>query len=111
MHGIEDGHQAELRAHYARGEERHRLDGRVGQLEFARTTEIAMRRLPPAPALVVDIGGGPGSYALWLAGLWYRVEHRDLMPLLVRQVRDAAAGAPLLRTAVGDARDLDLDDA
>jgi hypothetical protein len=33
------------------------------------------------------------------------------MPLHVRQARDAAAGAPWLRPAVGDARDLDLDDA
>jgi hypothetical protein len=35
---MEDGHQAELREHYERGEERDRLDGRVGRLEFARTT-------------------------------------------------------------------------
>jgi len=28
-----------------------------------------LRRLPPAPAVVADIGGGPGRYALWLASL------------------------------------------
>jgi SAM-dependent methyltransferase len=37
--------------------------------------------------------------------------HRYLMPLHVRQVQDAALGAPWLRSALGDARDLDLDDA
>jgi len=108
---MEDGHEAELRAHYERGEERDRLDGRTGRLEFARTTEIVQRRLPPAPALVADIGGGPGRYALWLAELGYRVEHRDLMPLHVRQLEEEAAGLAGLHTAVGDARHLDLADA
>jgi SAM-dependent methyltransferase len=108
---MEEGHAAELRAHYEQGKELDRLDRRAGRLEFARTTEIVLRRLPPAPALVADIGSGPGRYALWLAGLGYRVEHRDLMPLHVRQLQDAALGVTRLQTAVGDARDLDLDEA
>ncbi len=66
---MEDVHEAELRAYYSRGEERDRLAGGGARLEFIRTTEIIGRRLPPAPALVADIGGGPGRYALWLAGL------------------------------------------
>jgi hypothetical protein len=41
---MEDGHQAELRAYYSRGEERDRLAAGGGQLEFLRTTEILMRR-------------------------------------------------------------------
>jgi len=108
---MEDAHQAELHEHYARGEERGRLAEGHGRLEFARTTEIILRRLPAAPALVADIGGGPGRYALWLAGLGYRVEHRDLVPLHVRQLREDADGIAGLRTAVSDARDLDLADA
>ncbi len=108
---MEDGDQTELGAHYSRGEERDRLAAGCGRLEFLRTTEILLRRLPPAPALVADIGGGPGRYALWLAGLGYRVEHRDLMPLHVRQLTEDAAGLSGLRTAVGDARELDLEDA
>jgi SAM-dependent methyltransferase len=108
---MEDAHEAELRAHYALGEERGRLDAGHGRLEFARTTEIILRHLPPAPALVADIGGGPGRYSLWLAGLGYRVEHRDLVPLHVSQLAQDASGLAGLRTAVGDARDLDLADA
>jgi SAM-dependent methyltransferase len=108
---MEDAHQAELHEHYTRGEERGRLAEGHGRLEFARTTEIILRRLPTAPALVADIGGGPGRYALWLAGLGYRVEHRDLVPLHVRQLAQDADGIAGLRTAVGDARDLDLADA
>jgi hypothetical protein len=49
-------------AHYARGLEADRLvaDG-PGMLEFARTTEIISRLLPTPPAVVADIGGGPGG--------------------------------------------------
>ncbi len=61
-------------------------------IEFERTKEIILRLLPPAPALVADIGGGPGRYAGWLAGLGYGVEHRDLMPLHVEQVRPRLDG-------------------
>jgi SAM-dependent methyltransferase len=103
-----DADWAELSAHYARGEERGRLSAGQGLLEFTRTTEIILRFLPAAPALVADIGGGPGRYALWLARLGYRVEHRDLMPLHVRQLAEDADGLGGLHTAVGDARDLDL---
>ncbi len=92
---MEDAHEAELRAYYERGEERGRLTAGHGRLEFIRTTEIISRRLPSAPALVADIGGGPGRYSLWLSGLGYRVEHRDLMPLHVRQLRDEGRAAGL----------------
>ena len=102
---------AALRAYYERGIERERLSDGRGDLEFTRTTEIVLRRLPAAPAVVADIGGGPGRYALWLASLGYQVEHRDLMPLHVRQLAQDADGIAGLRTAVGDARELDLADA
>jgi SAM-dependent methyltransferase len=62
--------------------------------------------MPPTPALVADIGGGPGRYALWLAELGYRVEHRDVVGLHVDQLRSYAH--PMIRTSVGDARHLDL---
>ena len=102
---------AALRAHYELGMERERLSDGRGDLEFTRTTEIVLRRLPAAPAVVADIGGGPGRYALWLASLGYQVEHRDLMPLHVEQLRAEAAGVAGIHTAVGDVRDLDLPDA
>ena len=75
-----DAEEAAVRAYYERGEERDRLSDGRGQLEYIRTTEIVARRLPPPPAVIADIGGGPGRYALWLASLGYQVEHRDLMP-------------------------------
>jgi SAM-dependent methyltransferase len=100
-----------MRVYYERGQERERLTDGRGDLEFTRTTEIVQRRLPEAPAVVADIGGGPGRYSLWLASRGYRVEHRDLMPLHVEQLTADMAGVPGIRTAVGDARELDLADA
>jgi SAM-dependent methyltransferase len=99
----------EVRAYYDRREERGRLESAKGALELERTQEILQRNLPPAPAVVADIGGGPGRYAIWLAGLGYRVEHRDLMGLHVNQLR--SLGVDEITTGVGDAREIDLDDA
>src|SRR5579859_8156908 len=104
--------RSNLQAHYARGLEADRLvaDG-PGMLEFARTIEILDRLLPPVPAVVADIGGGPGRYTAWLAGRGYQVEHRDLIPAHVEQARASVNGSPLVRAEVGDALDLDLADA
>ena len=100
--------EAAVRAYYGRGEEQDRLGGGGGLLEYLRTIEIVSRRLPAAPAVIADIGGGPGRYALWLASLGYQVEHRDLIPLHVSQLQATAAERPEIRTAVADARALDL---
>jgi len=100
-----------LHRHYELGLEQPRLDEALGSIEFARTLEVAARVLPDPPAVVADVGGGPGRYALELAGRGYTVVHRDLVPLHVEQLR-AASGvmADRLHTALGDARDLDLAD-
>jgi SAM-dependent methyltransferase len=38
-----------------------------GVLELIRTREVLRRRLPGPPAAVLDVGGGPGTHAQWLA--------------------------------------------
>lgn len=88
MSGADD-----LHAHYEQGAEADRLDEPFGQVEFLRTTEVLSEHLPPAPAVVADVGGGPGRYALWLAGLGYDVHHRDLVPLHVDQLRRSDGGS------------------
>jgi SAM-dependent methyltransferase len=100
-------------AHYAQGEERERLDSPHGIIEFERTKDILVRYLPPSPAVIADIGGGPGRYALWLAEQDYQVYHRDLVELHVQQLLDTLAEHPSLAidTAIGDARHLGLQDA
>ena len=44
--------------------------------------EIVPRYLPPPPAAIADVGGGPGTYSCWLAAVGYAVHLVDPMPLL-----------------------------
>lgn len=90
----------DIAAYYARGEEEGRLRG-WGRLEYVRTQELLERFLPAAPAVVCDVGGGPGAYATWLAGLGYDVRLLDPVELHVEQARRDLASAE-----VGDARAL-----
>jgi SAM-dependent methyltransferase len=102
----------ELHGHYSRGEERDRLLTPFGQVEHVRTCEILDRALPPAPATVADVGGGPGRYSLWLAQRGYTVHHRDLVELHAEQVAaDAASAGVEVDSRIADARELDLEDA
>ena len=98
-----------LHRHYERGLERARLGEALGTVEFERTLEVADRVLPPPPAVVADIGGGPGAYALELARRGHEVRHRDVVPLHVEQL--AGEGEARIETRLGDARRLDLGDA
>jgi SAM-dependent methyltransferase len=104
--GFED---AEMLAYYAQGKEWDRLGDPKGLVEFERTKEILKRRLPAAPAVIADIGGGPGRYALWLAELGYTVEHRDLVRLHVEQLQQSSGA--MVHAEVGEARDLNLPDS
>jgi ubiquinone/menaquinone biosynthesis C-methylase UbiE len=107
-------HDDAIAAYYAQGLERDRLGSGPGALEFLRTQLLLERYLPKSPAVVADIGGGPGRYALWLAGRGYRVHLVDPIPLHVEQARVAAAlssGHALASAEVGDARTLLLPDA
>ena len=57
----------EIRAYYETGVERERLTEGYSRVEFERTKEILARYVPSEPARVLDVGGGPGAYAEWLA--------------------------------------------
>jgi ubiquinone/menaquinone biosynthesis C-methylase UbiE len=104
----------EVAAFYARGLERDRLAAGPGALEFVRTQALLERYLPAPPAVVADVGGGPGRYAVWLAERGYRVHLVDPVALHVEQAGVAAKGRPgavLASAEVGDARALRLPDA
>jgi ubiquinone/menaquinone biosynthesis C-methylase UbiE len=49
-----------------------------GELEFAVHKAWMAKFLPPPPSRILDIGGGPGRYSLWLAELGHRVTLADL---------------------------------
>jgi SAM-dependent methyltransferase len=104
---------SDVQRYYAIGRERSRLDRGAGRLEALRTTELLDRWLPPAPAVVLDVGGAAGRYALPLAATGYDVHLLDPVPLHVEQAREASATAarPLASVRTGDARALPFDDA
>src|SRR5262249_34459553 len=100
----------EILVHYGTGLEIERLLHGAGLLELLRTQDILERSLPPAPGVVVDVGGGPGVYACWLARKGYAVHLFDPIPLHIEQARQAALhqpDRPLASLALGDARALD----
>lgn len=97
----------EILAYYERGEEDARLKQGAGRLEFWRTQEVLRRLLPDAPARVLDVGGGSGVHAQWLAGDGYEVELVDPVPLHLEQ----AARLPGVSVRPGDARALPAEDA
>lgn len=99
----------DIATYYAAGRERDRLAGE--RLEAVRTWELVERHLPPPPALVLDVGGGAGVYAVPLAAEGYQVRLVDPVALHVEQARAAAAAAGVaLDAEVGDVRTLDVPD-
>ncbi len=88
MEGAKEMTQDLVRAYYTSfGEnEWERLTWLAGAIEFAVTTRALERHLPPA-GRVLDIGGGPGRYSIWLAQRGYRVVLADLAPNLLDLAR------------------------
>ena len=109
-HALPDG----ALKYYESGLEAQRLSTGKGRLEKIRTQELLTRYLPPPPAIVMDVGGGPGAYACWLAARGYEVHLVDPVRLHVEQALRASsdqAAHPLASASVGDARHLDRADA
>lgn len=100
----------EILEYYRRGREAGRLSGEFpsGPLELIRTQELISRHLPPGALDVLDVGGGPGVYAAWLAERGHRVRLVDPVPLHVEQ---AAARDSRITAELGDARRLSSSDA
>jgi ubiquinone/menaquinone biosynthesis C-methylase UbiE len=101
---------SEIIAHYASVDEAQRLEKPDSQIERLRTQELLLRYLPPPPAVILDVGGGAGAYAFWLADRGYQVHLVDGVPLHISQAEDAArqrGGAPIASIRLGDARQID----
>ena len=102
----------EILAHYTRiAREKSRFTSVRGQLEFQRSKELIRRFLPRRPCVIYDIGGGPGTYASWLARMGHEVHLVDPVSSHIRQARQSAARAPRaapVEMELGDARQLEL---
>jgi SAM-dependent methyltransferase len=97
----------EIAGFYSSGLEETRFSVGYFPLELTRTKELLERWLPPPPARVVDVGGGPGVYARWLTCRGYEVHLIDPVERLVDiacsegELRERPASAQ-----VADARQL-----
>lgn len=101
----------DVRAYYEQGREAGRLGGGLpsGPLEFIRTQELIERHLPTGRHLtILDVGGGPGAYAAWLAERGHEVHLVDPVDLHVEQARGVH---PRVTVEAGDARSLSQRDA
>ena len=113
MNGSDVESRQHIIDHYNRYDEAERLKHDIGPLEHLRTQELVTRYLPPAPAVVLDVGGATGVYSFWLASLGYSVHLVDIVPRHIEQARQTAqepGTPPLASMRVGDARRLDFAD-
>lgn len=103
----------EIEAFYSQSNESDRLTSAWGELERLRTESLLARHLPPPPAVLLDVGGAAGVYAVPLAKQGYQVHLIDPVERHLEQARAYAAqsGFALASAAKGDARHLDVPSA
>ncbi len=104
-----DAIPSEMLEHYREVRESERLAEGIGELERLRTQDILSRYLPKPGAKILDVGGGAGVHALWLAREGYEVHLIDPVPHHVEQAREASRaqhGHPIASCSTGDARQI-----
>ncbi len=104
-------YQDQVRDYYAAQGEREweRITRPEGGIEFIVTTDALARRLP-STGRVLDVGGGPGRYTIWLAQQGYQVVLLDLSPDMLAiarvHIHEAAVDAQMESVVLGDACNL-----
>ena len=100
----------EIENFYAQTSEEGRLELGLGPLEFERNKELIQRYLPKK-GIVIDVGGGPGIYSEWLAGIGHQVYLIDPVEKHIKQAnkRSTKAKKPF-KCILGEAQKLELDD-
>ena len=89
-----------IEAYYSDGHERTRTSRGKESLEYTRILELLDRLLPPS-GKILDVGGGPGTYAIPLKAKGYEVILLDPVPVQVAQAAREGIDA-----RVGDHSDL-----
>jgi SAM-dependent methyltransferase len=102
----------EILLHYDHDfDEAERITRGFGQLELVRTREIVRRHLPAGALRILDVGGGTGVHAAWLAEDGHEVHVVDAVPRHVEAVRRLAPSRGRVSAELGDARRLAAADA
>ncbi|GAB2693225.1 hypothetical protein GCM10027037_15830 [Mucilaginibacter koreensis] len=94
---------------YSQTSEEARLQLGLGPLEFERNKDLISRYLPTGSGIVLDVGGGPGIYAEWLAKQGHQVHLIDPVLKHVQQAEKRAAKLKSrYQSSVGEARKLNF---
>jgi SAM-dependent methyltransferase len=97
----------QVRAHYEHQPEREWYRLVRHRVEYAVTLR-ALRDILPEQARVLDVGGGPGRYAVALAGAGHAVTLVDISPRLLERARAHAAERKVRLAAIVEASATDL---
>jgi SAM-dependent methyltransferase len=96
---------------YSETSENDRLKYGLGPLEFERNKELIGRFLPSKGGAIADVGGGPGIYSEWLAGMGFNVILVDpVQKHIVQAEKRASKGKNKFRCILGEAGRLELED-
>jgi ubiquinone/menaquinone biosynthesis C-methylase UbiE len=79
-----------------------------GALEFAINKAWIQKFVPEPGSRILDIGGGPGRYSIWLAAQGYRVTLADLSPDLLAIARQKAGEEGVKLEDIVEANAIDL---
>ncbi len=93
-----------------RYDESSRLTATKNQIEFLRTVDVLSRFLPAEPVRVLDVGGGAGVYATWLAERGHDVTLVDPVQRHIDAASRLEPRAGSVSAKLGDARSLDEPD-
>jgi len=94
---------------YTKKQEEARLSVGLGPLEFERNKSIIQRYLREH-SHIADIGGGPGHYAEWLAGLHHHVVLIDPVKKHIDLARKRSRQNNRFTCILGEARNVSLPD-
>ena len=96
---------------YSGSSEETRLQTGLGPLEFERNKALILKYLFNTRSCIVDVGGGPGLYAAWLAELGHSVCLVDPVAKHIAQAEKRAAGLKNpFNVLLAEAQHLDLPD-
>ena len=102
---------SEIALFYTQSAEESRLKLGLGPLEFERNKDLIARYLPFAKGVIADVGGGPGHYASWLAGLGHQVILIDPVAKHIQQAEKRSRESKFkFQSSLGESRALPIKD-